>query len=69
MVKQVRRLGDGMWETPRAELVQEAAVTQLVMTYIGRRQATVEQWVALRSLFKVCARDKGYEGGGRTRED
>ena len=39
------------------------------MTYIGRRQATVAQWVALRPLFEVCAREKGYEGGGNRRED
>ena len=42
---------------------------KLAMTYIGRRQATVAQWVALRPLFEVCAREKGYEGGGSRRED
>ena len=30
MGKRARRLGDGTWETPRAEGVQEAAGTQLV---------------------------------------
>ena len=44
--------------------MREAAGTQLAMTYIGRRKATVAQWVALRPLLEVCAREKGYEGGG-----
>ena len=45
--KQTRRFGDGTWETPRAEGVQEEAVMQSAMTYIGRRQANAAQWVAL----------------------
>ena len=57
-----------MWETPRAEVVWEAAGMQSDMTYIGRRQATMAQWVALRPLFKVCTREKGYKGGGRRRK-
>ena len=65
--KRARRLGDGTWKTPGAEVVREAAGTQSAMTYIGIRQATVAQWVVLRSLFKMCAREKGYEGGGRRR--
>ena len=28
----------------------------------------MSQWVALRPLFEVCARDTGYEGGGRRRK-
>ena len=27
------------------------------------------QWVDLRPLFEVCAREKGYKGGGYSRED
>ena len=50
------------------EVVQEAAVTQLEMAYIWRRQATVSQWVELRPIFEVCAGEKVYEGGGRSRE-
>ena len=38
------------------------------MTYIGRRQANVAQWVALRPLFELCARETWCEGGGRRRE-
>ena len=45
--KRARRVADGTWETPWAELVREVAGTQLAMTYIGRQQATVSQWVAL----------------------
>ena len=41
---------------------------QPTMTYIGRWQATVTQWVALHPLFKVFLRDKGYEGCGSRRE-
>ena len=54
--KRARRVADGTWETPWAELVQEVAVTQLAMTYIGRRQETVSQWVDLGPLFELCAR-------------
>ena len=56
MGKQAIHLGDGTWETPGAEGVWEAAVTQSEMTYIGIQQATVAQWVALRPIFEVCAR-------------
>ena len=58
------RLRDGTWETPGAEGVREAAGTQSARTYIERRQATVDHWVALHILFEVCARDTGYDGGG-----
>ena len=55
-VKISRQLIDGTWEMPGMEGVREAVVMQSVRTYIGRRQATVDQWVALRPLFEVCAR-------------
>ena len=38
------------------------------MTYIGIRQATLAQWVALRPIFEVCTGEKGYEGGGLRRD-
>ena len=41
---------------------------QSTVTYIGRKQATVAQCVALRPLFEVCERGEWYEGGGRRRE-
>ena len=53
----------------RAEVVRKAAGTQSAMTYIGRRQATVAKWVALRPIIEVCAGNTGYEGGGLRREE
>ena len=53
---------------PGEEVVQEAAGTQSTITYIGRRQATVTQWVTLQPIFEVCAVDKGYKGGELSRE-
>ena len=64
----MRRLRDRIWETPGAEGVQEAAGTQLERIYIGRRQETVDLWVALRPLFEVCERETWCEGGGCRRE-
>ena len=40
----------------------------MVTTYIGRRQTTVAQWVALRPTFEVCNGEKGYKGGGLRKE-
>ena len=42
--------------------------TQSEMTYIGRRHKTVAQWVTLRPIFEVCARETGSEGGGHRRD-
>ena len=63
-----QRKSYGTWVTPRVEVFQEAAVTQLEMTYIGRRQGMAAQWMALRPIFEVYAREKGYEGVGCRRE-
>ena len=41
---------------------------QSAAMYIGRRQAKVAQWVALRLLLDVCAHKIGYGGGGRKRQ-
>ena len=54
--------------TPSAKVVQELAVTQSAMTYIGKTQGTVEQWVVLWPIFEVCAGEKSYEGGSRRRD-
>ena len=48
--------------------MQEVVGTKLVITYIGRQQATVSQWVALQPIFEVCTGEKGYEGGGLRRD-
>ena len=66
--KRAKQLEDGTWEMPGAEGIREAAGTWSERTYIERRQETVAQWVALRPLFQVCAKETGYEGGGRRRK-
>ena len=63
--KRAKELGDGTWETPGAEFIREAGGTQLGSIYIEQQQATIAQWVALRPLFELCARETWYEGGGR----
>ena len=45
--------------------VLQGSGTQTLQTYVDRRQATVEEWVALRAIFDVCTRETVYEGGGR----
>ena len=66
--KRAKQLGDETWETPGEEGIREAVGTQPDRIYIEQRQATVVQWVALRTLFEVFARETGYEGGGRRRK-
>ena len=66
--KRARRKVDGMWVTPRAEVVQEAAGNQSEMTYIGIRQGVVAQWVVMRPIFEACTRETGYEGGEHRRD-
>ena len=66
--KQAPWLAYGTWKMPRTEVVQEAAGTNSVMTYIGRQQTPVTQWVALRTIFEVCAGKTGYKGRGCRRE-
>ena len=46
----------------------QAAGTKLLKEYINKRQGTVAEWVALWKIFEVCAKDTGYEGGGKLRE-
>ena len=66
MRKRARRIADETWEMPGVEVVRETVGTQSTMTYIGRQQETVAQWVTLRPIFEVCAGDKVYEGVGRS---
>ena len=68
MGKKSKQLGYGTWDTPGTEVIDEKLVTQLDRIYIEQRQETVAQWVALHPLFEVCARETGYEGGGRRRK-
>ena len=62
--KRARQLRDGTWDMPGAEGVRETSGTQSARTYIWRRQENVAQWMVLRPIFEVCARDTWYEGGG-----
>ena len=55
--KRAQRNADETWVTPAAGEVLETAGTQSAATYIGRRQGMVAQWVALRPIFEVCARE------------
>ena len=64
----VKRLKDGPWQKLASDRVLQGEGTQPLQTYIGRRQATVAEWVSLRPIFEVCAKETGYEGGGRLRE-
>ena len=66
--KRAQRIADRTWDNPRAEVVREAAGTQISMTYIGRQQATVAKCVALRPIFEVFTGEKGYEMIGLRRE-
>ena len=61
---QERRIMRYMWATLALGEVQETSGTQYYVTYIGHREGTVSQWVALRTIFRVCTMEKGYEGGG-----
>ena len=50
-----------------ADTVIEKAGTQILGTYIDRRQATVAEWVASLPILEVCERETGYKGGGARR--
>ena len=45
-------------------MLQEAG-KQPLQTYIEQMQVSVAEWVALRPIFEVCAKETGYKGGGR----
>ena len=60
--KRAQQKADMILETPRAEVVCEAAQNQSTRTYVGRRQVMVAHWVVLWPIFEVCAGDKVYEG-------
>ena len=67
MGKQARRQRDGTWRRKGSESVLRVAGTQDVQAYIYRRQVTVAQWVALRTIFKVCVQETHYKGGRQKR--
>ena len=57
----------GSWRKVKAYAVLQGVGTHTLRKYVDRRQATVVEWVANRPIFGVCARETGYEGGGRLR--
>ena len=56
---------DGSWWHVPEEAVLQVAGTQTLRTYVARKQETVAYWVATHTIFDVCVRETGYEGGGR----
>ena len=52
-------------EEATTKIFLRGAGTQPLRTYVDMRHMTVADWVALQPIFDVCARDMGYEEGGR----
>ena len=57
-------LGGDTWIKEGVDRVLQAAGTKTILGFINRIQVTVAEWVALRPIFEVCVKEKGYEGGG-----
>ena len=57
-------LRDRSWRKSAAKTVLQGAGKKPLRTYLDRRQEIVAEWVALRPIFYVCARETVYEGGG-----
>ena len=55
-------LREGLWQKVGVDKVLQRAGTQRLQTYLDRRHAAVAEWVALRTIFDVFARDMGYKG-------
>ena len=53
--KRVRQKRDGYLHREGTERVIQMTGTQSLIIYTGRRQATVAEWVAIRSLYKGLA--------------
>ena len=43
--------------------VLQVLETQPLQNYLDRRQATVAEWVSLRSFFDLCVSKTGYDVG------
>ena len=54
-----RRTTDGKWATLASGELLRANDMQIEATYFGHSQVTVEQWVYLYPIFKVCAWKQG----------
>ena len=59
----MRQRGEFWWQVT-TEAVLQGTGTQLLRTYVERRQATVVERVALQPIFDVCVIDIGYDIGG-----
>ena len=57
----------GTWATPDSGEVLSTAGIQTSATYVCLGQKTVDQWVDIRNISKVCAWEKRFKGGGRRR--
>ena len=62
------RQRDRTWRSVEAVRVPKEAGIQTLGTYIEKRQATVAEWVALRTILEICDREMDYEGRGRHQE-
>ena len=48
----------GGWEYPRVVAVMDAAVLHPIREYIRRRQATIAEKVAFRTIYELCVKGK-----------
>ena len=68
MGKKARRRRGGSWRRALSDSRHQEAWTQPLQTYIEWRQEKVAEWVALRTIFEICANETGYDGGGSHQE-
>ena len=63
--KMPRRLPDGSWEYPSLEKALEEAALFSISEYIARRQRTVAQYIALRTIYDIAV-EEGRQRGTST---
>ena len=56
---------DGTWKCVATEKVLKEAGNHSQGAYISKRQTTVAEWGALKSIMEVCDKETCYEIGGR----
>ena len=54
-----RKLGVDTWKKEGEDMVLQATGKNPLRDYTEKRQVTVAEWVALRSIFEVCAKRDG----------
>ena len=62
-----RKMGVDTWQKEGAERVVQAIGTNPMQEYIEKKKETVTEWLALRPVSKVCAKETGFGGRGRAR--